>query len=114
MVVSLEREILREMQQRILRSLLDILILTQLRKEPQSGYDVIVFTHKRFHILMSPGTAYSALYSLERDGLIQGNFVRRARVYTLTAKGRKNIQAFLDVNDKIKKFVTDFLRGLSE
>lgn len=115
--VGLEREILSETQKRIVKSFLDVSILAQLRKEPKSAYDIIAFIHTKFHILMSTGTIYSTLYSLERDGLIQYIFVRtvrRARVYTLTEKGEKAIQTFLKVSDKIQRFVTDFLSSPSE
>jgi DNA-binding PadR family transcriptional regulator len=108
----LEKEIPGEMQERIVKSFFDVLILAQLRREPKSAYDIVAFIHKKFHILMSTGTVYSTLYSLERDGLIQGNRAegkRRARVYTLTEKGEKTIRAFLKVNDRIQLFVANLL-----
>ncbi|MFQ6086725.1 MAG: PadR family transcriptional regulator [Candidatus Bathyarchaeia archaeon] len=112
----MEKGVLREVQERIVRSFLDVLILAQLRKEPKSAYDIIAFIHEKFHILMSAGAVYSTMYSLERDGLVQGNFAdrkRRARVYTLTDKGEKTIQAFLNVNDKIQLFVANLVGGPS-
>lgn len=116
-VIDLEKKILREMQYRMVRSFLDILILAQLREEPKSAYDVIAFIHKRFSILMSTGTVYSTLYSLQRNGLIKTHWAKRersARVYTLTDRGAKTIQAFLKVNDKIQLFVAKFLEPTSE
>jgi len=69
----LEHDILRKMNERTIKNFMDILILAQLREGlPMSGYDFIAFIHKKFRILMSPGTVYSVLYSLERDGLIKG------------------------------------------
>lgn len=40
---------------------------------PLSGYDVIMFVHKKFGILLSSGTVYSVLYSMERNGLVRGH-----------------------------------------
>ena len=110
----MEKETLRVMQKRIVRSFLDVLILAYLRKAPKSAYDVIAFIHKKFHLLMSTGTVYSTLYSLERDGLIRGNFARRKRIYTITKKGEKTIKAFIKTNDKIQLFVANLLGSSSE
>jgi DNA-binding PadR family transcriptional regulator len=111
-VVDLEEEILIAMQERIVKDFLDVLILVQLRKEPKSGYDIISFVHKKLDLLMSPGTIYSCLYSLERDGLIQGhtsNSSKRKRVYTLTDKGERTIQTILSANNKIQQFIASLL-----
>ena len=110
----MEKEILREMQERIVKNFLDILILAQVRKGPKSGYDVIYFIHNKFRLSMSSGTVYSTLYSLERDGLIKGNWAKRKRVYTLSDKEEETIQVILNANDKIKRFVANLLGKLSE
>lgn len=112
----MDKQILREMQKRIVKSFLDILVLELLKKEAKSAYGVVAFINKKFGILFSTGSVYSTLYSLERDGLIQGNFgneKRRARVYRLTDKGEETIRAFLKVNDQIQLFVVNFLDGVS-
>jgi len=114
MVLGLEKEILKGLQERLVKSFLDELILAQLRKEPKSGYDVIALVHRKFHLLMSSGTVYSTLYALERDGSIQGNWAQRKRVYTLTDKGKKTIQTILNANDKIQLFVANLLGNPSE
>ena len=58
---------------RVVQNFLDIIILKHLKNNsPISGYDVIKLLHKRFHMLPSPGTVYSLLYSLERQNLIEG------------------------------------------
>ena len=75
-----------------------------------SGYDVISFIHNKFHLLVSSGTVYSLLYSLERNGLIEGTWNERKRVYKLTEKGKKTIEIILNANDKIKNFVTSLLK----
>jgi len=110
----LEKEIFREIQERILKSFLDVLIMTELRKEPKSAYDIISFIHKRFHLLMSSGTVYSNMYLLERDGLIQGSWSQRRRVYILTDKGKKTIQVIMWINNQIQLFVANVLCGKRE
>jgi len=102
----LEYDILRKMHERTIKNFMDILILAELRKGgPMSGYDFITFIHKKFHILMSSGTVYSVLYSLDRDGLIKGMNDSRKRVYKLTDKGEETIKALLKAYEKIQSFM---------
>lgn len=105
----MEKECWKEMQERIVKCFLDVLILAQLEKEVKSAYDIIAFIHKKFNILLNPGTIYSNVHSLERDGLIQSNWAKRKKVYTLTEKGRKTIHAFINADKKIQLFVANLL-----
>jgi len=89
---------------------LDVLVLAELRNGPMSGYDVIAFIHNKFRLLVSSGTVYSLLYSLERDGLIMGSWNQRKRVYKLTEKGEETIKAIMQANDKIQFLVTNLLK----
>ena len=106
----LEGKILKRMHERIIKNFMDIIILAELRNGALSGYDVISFIHNRFHLLVSSGTVYSLLYSLERNTLIEGTWNERKRVYILTEKGRKTIDTVLGANDKIKNFITSLLK----
>jgi DNA-binding PadR family transcriptional regulator len=107
---KLEGKILKKMHERIIKNFMDIIILAELRNGPLSGYDVISFIHNRFHLLVSSGTVYSLLYSLERNSLIEGTWNERKRVYKLTEKGEKTIDTILSANDKIKNFITGLLK----
>jgi DNA-binding PadR family transcriptional regulator len=109
--VILESSVLKKMHERIIKSFMDILILAELRNGAMSGYDVIAYIHNKFHLLVSSGTVYSLLYSLERSGLIEGKWNERKRVYTLTEKGERTIKTILNANDKIKSLVTNLLKG---
>jgi len=106
---SLESEVLKKMHRRIVKSFMDVLILAELRNVPMSGYDVIGFVHNKFGILVSSGTVYSLLYSLERKNLIKGVWAKRKRVYELTEKGERIIETILNANDKIKALITNLL-----
>jgi len=106
----LEGKILKRMHERIIKNFMDIIILAEIRSGPLSGYDVISFIHNKFHLLVSSGTVYSLLYSLERNGLIEGAWNERKRVYKLTEKGKKTIETILSANDKIKNFITSLLK----
>jgi DNA-binding PadR family transcriptional regulator len=67
----------------------------------------MAFIHKKFRFLVSPGTIYSLLYSLERDGLIEGRWNQRKRVYTLTRKGKETIKLILESSEKIHRLIMD-------
>ncbi len=84
---------------------MDILVLTEMKKGSLSGYDVIGLIHQRFGVLMSSGTIYSLLYSLERDGLIQGVWNQRKRVYALTEKGEQDMKVITKANQEIQNFL---------
>ncbi|MGQ9460442.1 MAG: PadR family transcriptional regulator [Candidatus Bathyarchaeaceae archaeon] len=105
----MESEVLKKMHRRIVKSFMDLLILSELRNAPMSGYDIIAYIHNKFGILVSSGTVYSLLYSMERDGLIRGIWAKRKRVYELSEKGEQNIEAILNANDKIKSLITNLL-----
>ena len=111
---KLEGKILKKMHERIIKNFMDIIVLAELRRGSMSGYDVISFIHNKFHLLVSSGTVYSLLYSLERNGLIEGTWNERKRVYKLTEKGEKTIETILSANDKIKNFITSLLKVQSK
>src|SRR3989304_9817894 len=106
----LEGRILKKMHERIIKNFMDIIIMTELRNGPLSGYDVISYIHSKFNLLISSGTIYSLLYSLERNGLVEGVWDERKRIYKLTEKGKKTIETILNANDKIKGLLTNILK----
>jgi len=71
----------------MVKSFIDIIILGRLRNVPSSGYDIVGYIYRRKGVLLSPGTVYAALYSLERNGLINGRSESRKRVYQITREG---------------------------
>jgi len=103
-------EIVERLKKRTFQNFMDLLILVEMKKEGSlSGYDVIGLVHKKFDLLVSSGTVYSLLYSLERDDLIKGAWNNRKRVYELSEKGERNIEIITKANDEFQ----NFLRNLS-
>jgi len=98
-------KLVEKLRRRTIQNFMDILILTEIKKRSLSGYDVIGLIHQRFGILVSSGTVYSLLYSLERDGLIKGAWNQRKRVYKLTEKGEQNIKLITKANNEIQNFL---------
>jgi transcriptional regulator len=82
----------------VLRGTLDLMILTTLELQPQHGSGLA----RRLEqvtggaVDVGPGTIFPALYRLEDKGWIRGRWGasdrgRRARFYTLTAAGRRQL-----------------------
>jgi DNA-binding PadR family transcriptional regulator len=99
---KIEGRILKKMHERIIKNFMDIIIMTELRNGSLSGYDVISYIHNKFNLLVSSGTVYSLLYSLERNGLVERVWEERKRVYKLTQKGEKTITHCLNPATKSK------------
>ncbi len=105
-----EARIIKKMNERVIKSFMDTIILAELQHGPISGYDVISYIHNRYGFLVSSGTVYSLLYSLERNGLVEGIWIERKRVYKLTEKGARTIQAIISSHDKIKSLLSTILK----
>lgn len=76
----------------------NILILSALEREPAHGYRVVQSVNEKSDGLFEwqEGTVYPALHRLEKNGLISGSWQkqsngRRRKIYSLTAKGRKEL-----------------------
>ena len=106
-----EARIIKKMHERVIKSFMDTIIMGELQNGPISGYDVISYIHTKFGFLASSGTVYSLLYSLERNGLVEGIWIERKRIYKLTEKGAQTIQTILNSQDKIKGFMTIVLKA---
>jgi DNA-binding PadR family transcriptional regulator len=98
------------MHERLLKEFMDVLIMGKMTNDGLSGYDIISYIHKKFDYLVSSGTVYSILYSMERDGLITGKRVDRKRIYKLTRKGEETIKIIHHSNDIFENFLAGFLK----
>jgi transcriptional regulator len=79
---------------------LDLLILRTIALEPQHGWAISerILQVSRDVLQVQQGSLYPALHRLERRGLIKAEWGssdnnRRAKYYSLTRKGRKQLEA---------------------
>src|SRR5262245_50273535 len=84
----------------LLHGALDALILKTLAKGPSHGYAIDRFIEETTGdtVLVEDGSLYPALYRLERRGWVEAEWGtselgRRAKLYRLTASGRKQLAA---------------------
>ncbi len=101
----------KDIETRVIKSFLDILILIEMKKQNNiSGYDITAFVNNKFGGILSPGTVYATLYSMERKGLIKGESDGRKTVYALTEKGNAVISAMMqNFSKEMGEFVAKFL-----
>ena len=108
----MQSKILKKMQRSIVTNFLDTIILAELKKSgPLSGYDLMDSVHRKFDFLISPGTVYSLLYSMERKGLVKGVRAQTKRMYVLTDKGVETINGILMSKEEIQGFIRICISG---
>jgi DNA-binding PadR family transcriptional regulator len=82
----------KEIQTKLTKGLLDMIILQFLDQEPMHGYQLIVKIRKSFGVYFGPSTVYPLLGSLEKKGYVKStwnmNTERPRKVYELTKEGQ--------------------------
>ena len=81
----------KEVQTKLAKGLLDLIILQFLKSQPMHGYEVITKIRKNFGIYFGPSTIYPLLTSLEKKKYIASQWdmssERPRKVYRLTNDG---------------------------
>jgi len=87
----------KEVQTKLTKGLLDMIILQHLNQESMHGYQLITTIRKNFGVYFGPSTIYPLLGTLEKKGYIKStwnmNTERPRKVYQLTNEG-KNLLNF--------------------
>lgn len=101
----MQSKIVKEMERRLVKHFLDIVVMFELRKSSSlSGFDVIGNIYRKFGLLVSSGTIYAHLYAMERKGLIKGSFDKGKRIYKLTEEGDSTINDLMSSKEEIQRF----------
>jgi PadR family transcriptional regulator, regulatory protein PadR len=81
----------KEIQTKLTKGLLDMIILQFLDKQPMHGYQVITKVRKSFGTYFGPSTIYPLLGTLEKKGYVKSTWnmdsERPRKVYQLTKDG---------------------------
>jgi len=82
----------KEIQTKLTKGLLDMIILQFLDQEPMHGYQVITKIRKNFGVYFGPSTVYPLLGSLEKKGYVKSTWnmdaERPRKIYSLTNDGQ--------------------------
>jgi PadR family transcriptional regulator PadR len=84
---------LRDVEAKLMKGLLDLVILNYLRVSSMHGYQIIASIRRNFGVYFGPSTVYPLLNALEAKGYIKSQWDlgndRPRKVYSLTADGEK-------------------------
>ncbi|MCW2876369.1 MAG: DNA-binding transcriptional regulator, PadR family [Sphaerisporangium sp.] len=99
---------------------LRLYLLKLLEESPRHGYEVIRLLQDRFLGVYSPspGTIYPRLARLEEEGLVTHEVVDGKKVFTITDRGRAELEARMDeladLEQEISQSVRDIAREVKE
>jgi PadR family transcriptional regulator PadR len=81
----------KEIQTKLTKGLLDMIILQFLDEQPMHGYQIITKLRKSFGVYFGPSTVYPLLATLEKKGYVKSTWnmdsERPRKVYQLTKCG---------------------------
>jgi len=81
----------KEIQTKLTKGLLDMIILQLLDEQPMHGYQIIQKVRKTFGVYFGPSTVYPLLSTLEKKGYLKSiwnmDSERPRKVYQLTKEG---------------------------
>jgi len=82
----------KEVQSKLMKGLLDLIILQFLNGQPMHGYQIITKIRKNFGVYFGPSTIYPLLGTLEKKKYVKSEWSmsneRPRKVYALTTEGQ--------------------------
>jgi PadR family transcriptional regulator, regulatory protein PadR len=101
----------KEVSTKLMKGLLDLIILQFLSTEPMHGYQVITKIRKNFGVYFGPSTIYPLLGTLEKKGYVDSrwdmNFERPRKIYKLTNDGQNMLNYTEDSLSMICRKITN-------
>jgi DNA-binding PadR family transcriptional regulator len=83
----------REIQIKLMRGLLDLVVMQFLKAQPMHGYQIIANLRKQFGVYFGPSTIYPLLSVMEENGYIKSQWDlekdRPRKVYSITKEGEE-------------------------
>ena len=82
----------KEVSNKLMKGLLDLIVLQFLSTQPMHGYQIITKIRKSFGVYFGPSTVYPLLNTLEKKGLVNSSWNmssdRPRKIYSLTTNGQ--------------------------
>jgi len=98
----LKEAVFEEIEERFIKNFLDIITLKIVKDAVSGGYDILSRIQRKFGVLLSAGSVYAMLYSLERKGLVKASLNQRARRYMLTEKGEETLKVITTMKNQME------------
>lgn len=87
----MNHQTIRKAEIKLVRGLLDLVVLGLLKEKSMHGYGVITSIRRNFGVYFGPSTVYPLLNELEKEGNIKSKWdlthERPRKVYSLTSEG---------------------------
>jgi DNA-binding PadR family transcriptional regulator len=100
----------KQIQTKLAKGLLDMIILQYLNKEPMHGYQIITRIRKGFGIYFGPSSVYPLLLTLEKKGYLRSTWnmdsERPRKIYEITKEGTNVLNFAEDSLNLICKTMT--------
>jgi PadR family transcriptional regulator, regulatory protein PadR len=81
----------KEAQNKLMKGLIDFIVLQLLNTQPTHGYQLIIKIRKNFGVTFGPSTIYPLLCTLEKKGYVKSSWDTDAqkprKIYHLTQEG---------------------------
>jgi|GEM_PF-345466 DNA-binding PadR family transcriptional regulator len=89
---------------------LETILLALLHRKTMCGTEIIGTIHLKFHVLLSPGTIYPLLHSLDERGLITAKSYGKEKAYASVDSAKTKIERLVDEQIQARKLLTHYLR----
>ncbi|MGD0646100.1 MAG: hypothetical protein ABSA75_14445 [Candidatus Bathyarchaeia archaeon] len=89
---------------------LETILLALLHRKTMCGTEIIGTIHLKFHVLLSPGTIYPLLHSLDERGLITAKSYGKEKAYASVDGAKPKIERLVDEQIQARKLLTHYLQ----
>ena len=114
----MNHQTIRKAEIKLVRGLLDLVVLGLLKEKPIHGYGIITSIRRNFGVYFGPSTVYPMLAELEKKGNIKSEWDlthdRPRKVYSLTVDGQSLLngaeESLYQICNRLNEFGMNRLR----
>ena len=114
----MNHQTIRKAETKLVRGLLDLVVLGLLKEESKHGYGIITSIRRNFGVYFGPSTVYPLLTELEKAGDIKSEWDlthdRPRKVYSLTPEGHSLLngveESLYQICNRLNEFGMNRLR----
>lgn len=96
--------------EKMVKKNLETIILTLVQREPMCGTDIMKTIHLEFNVLLSPGTIYPLLQSMEEKGLLAFEKIGKAKTYAPAKDAELRIKNLLNERIQAHQLLNQYLQ----
>jgi len=96
--------------EKMVKDNLETIILALLQKKPMCGTNIMETIHLEFNVLLSPGTIYPLLHSLQERRLIQFEKQGKAKTYMIAEDAEAQIKRLVNEQIQARNLLNNYLQ----